>query len=79
MRASTRARKTPTNLSIRTDLVERARTLGINLSGLLEQAIEHAIKDAERAAWLASNEEAIDAYNTFVDKHGVFSDDWRKF
>jgi antitoxin CcdA len=78
-RGSSRPRKTPTNVSVRSDLVARAKQLNLNLSGLLEAAIEQAIRDAERDAWLAANEAAIDAYNTRVEKHGVFSDDWRKF
>jgi antitoxin CcdA len=79
VRASKRDRKTPTNLSVRADLVRRAKELDLNLSGLLETAIEQAIRAAERAAWLATNEDAIRAYNARVEKHGVFSDDWRTF
>ena len=79
MRASQRAPKTPTNVSIRAELVKRAKELGLNLSGLLESAIEQAIKDAEREVWLASNEQAFETYNAFVEKHGVFGDDWREF
>ncbi len=76
---STRARKTATNLSVRADLVRRARELKLNLSEVLESALERAIRDAERAGWLEENREAIDAYNAHVAKHGVFSDDWRRF
>lgn len=78
-RASARPRKTPTNVSLRTDLVQRAKELGLNLSALLEEAVEQAIAAAEREAWLAENEEAIRAYNARVERHGVFSDDWRTF
>lgn len=77
--ARTRSRKTPTNVSIREDLVRRARQLNLNLSGLLEEAIEQAIRAAERDAWLAENQEAFEAYADWVDKHGVFSERWRKF
>ena len=79
MRASRTVRKTPTNVSIRSDLVRRAKELELNLSALLESAIEQAIQAAEREAWLRSNEDAISEYNARVAKHGVFSDDWRKF
>lgn len=72
-------RKTPTNLSLRADLVRRARELKINLSAVLEAALEQAVRAAEREAWLAENAEAIDDYNARVAKHGVFSDDWRRF
>lgn len=78
-RASTSSRKTPTNVSVRADLVRRAKQLGLNLSGLLESALEDAIRAAERDAWLAENDDAISAYNARVAEQGVFSDDWRKF
>jgi antitoxin CcdA len=72
-------RKTATNLSLRADLVERARELNLNLSVVVEAALEHAVREAERAAWLAENAGAIDEYNARVAERGVFSDDWRRF
>jgi antitoxin CcdA len=78
-RAQLRPRKAATNLSVRDDLVRRAKALGLNLSEILEAALEAAVRDAERSAWEAENRDAIDAYNARVAEHGVFSDDWRKF
>jgi antitoxin CcdA len=74
-----RKRKTPTNLSVRADLVRHAKQLEINLSELLEVALEREIRDRERETWLATNRTAIDDYNAGVAKHGLFSDDWRRF
>jgi antitoxin CcdA len=74
-----RPRKAPTNLSVRVDLVKRARELGLNISELVDAALERAIKDAERAAWLEENREAIDAHNRWYRKHGLWSDGLRKF
>lgn len=71
--------KTATNLSLRADLVQRARELGLNLSAVLDTALESAVREAERAAWLRENADAIDEYNARVEKRGVFSDDWRQF
>jgi antitoxin CcdA len=79
MARASRTRKTPTNVSIRADLVKRAKELGLDLSGLLEDAIEQAIRVAEREAWERENAEAIDYYNAWVKKHGAFADQWRKF
>lgn len=72
-------RKTPTNLTLRTDLVERAKALGLNLSDVVESSLEAIIAAAEQSRWLAENEEAIDYYNAFVEKHGVFGEEHRKF
>ena len=73
------ARKTATNLSLRADLVRRAKELGLNLSDVVDAALERAIRDAEGRAWLAENEEAIGEYNALVAKRGVFSDGRRRF
>lgn len=59
--------------------MKRAKALGLNLSGLLEDAIEQAIRAAEREAWQHENAEAIDSYNEWIEKHGTFADRWRKF
>lgn len=72
-------RTVATNLSLRADLVRRAKALGINLSEVLDAALSRAIAEADRAAWLAENQEAIESYNARVREHGVFSDDWRRF
>jgi antitoxin CcdA len=74
-----RARKAPTNLSLRVDLVHRARALDLNLSEVVESALENAIVHAEQARWLLENEEAIKQYNAFIEKHGVFGDEFRQF
>jgi antitoxin CcdA len=72
-------RKIPTNLSLRSDLVHRAKQLRLNLSDLVDGALERAIKDAEGAAWLEENREAISEYNDLVAKRGVFGDGRRRF
>lgn len=72
-------RKVPTNLSLRTDLVERAKALGLNLSDVVESTLEAVIAAAEQSRWLAENEEAIEYYNAFVEKHGVFGEEHRRF
>jgi antitoxin CcdA len=74
-----RARKTPTNLSLRSDLVQRARALGLNLSEVVQSALEKAIREAEQARWLAENKEAIEQYNAFVEKNGYFGEEFREF
>ncbi len=76
---ASRPKKTPTNVSIRSDLVQRARELKLNLSQLFERALEAALQERERAEWRERNAEAIDAYNDRVAEQGVFSDEWRRF
>jgi antitoxin CcdA len=74
-----RAHKAPTNLSLRIDLVQRAKALGLNLSEVVESALEKAIREAEQARWLAENEKAIECYNSVIEKYGMFGDEFRQF
>jgi Post-segregation antitoxin CcdA len=34
---------------------------------------------AAQERWRSKNEQAIEQYNAFVERHGVFSDDFRQF
>ena len=38
-----------------------------------------ALRQWERMQWQAENREAMGAYNTYVEKNGVFSDGLRRF
>jgi antitoxin CcdA len=68
-----------TNLSINSDLLNKTKELDINLSATLEQALAAILKQKQRDRWLEENRDAIRAYNTHVEKYGVFSDDLRSF
>jgi antitoxin CcdA len=72
-------KKKPINVSLREDLVKKAKQLRINISGVVEDAVMDAIREAEQKKWLEENEEAISSYNAWVKKRGLFSDAWRKF
>jgi len=72
-------RKVRTNLSLRSDLVRRAKALGLNMSEAVDAALEEIIQSAERESWLRENQDAIADYNEGAERRGVFSDDWRTF
>lgn len=72
-------KKQPTNLSIRSDLLRRARARNINLSQTLEESLENILKEWDRQVWLEENREAIEAANRFVAEHGLWSDGLRRF
>ena len=73
----TQAPKKATNVSINADLLSKARTMNVNLSATLQQALLEAIASSQREQWLVENRAAIAAYNDHVDKHGAFSDGMR--
>jgi antitoxin CcdA len=74
-----RAPKKPANLSINSDLLVKARELNINLSATLEEALAEQLKQKQRELWRKRNAKAIQAYNRFVKKQGIFSDELRSF
>ena len=73
------AKKKSVNLSINSDLIERARALNINLSQTLEESLLQLLRQKECELWVKENEDAIAEYNKRVEKQGTFSDGLRKF
>lgn len=73
------APKKPTNVSINSDLLKKAKELKINLSATLEQALAEQLRNKQRSEWLRENADAIRVYNQFVETNGAFSDSVRKF
>ena len=72
------APKKATNLSVNSDLLNKARGLKINLSATLEQALAIQVKRTVREVWLSENREAIEALNELTNKNGLFSDSFRE-
>ncbi|WP_029918463.1 type II toxin-antitoxin system CcdA family antitoxin [Pelobacter seleniigenes] len=73
------ARKQSANLSIRSDLLQRAKQNKINLSKTLEQSLEQILGNRDREEWLKTNQEAIEAANKYVDRKGIWSEGLRQF
>ncbi len=73
------ARKVATNVSIRAEVVQEAKALGMNLSAVCEAAVVEAVRRGRQQTWLEENRAAIESYNALVARDGVLSDQWRKF
>lgn len=73
------APKKATNLSVNSDLLIKARSLKINLSAALEQALVSDVRKAEREKWKTENRNAIKALNELAENNGLFSDSYRDF
>ena len=72
------APKKATNLSVNSDLLKKARSLKINLSATLENALAIQVRKAARAQWLEENKEAITTLNDLAENNGLFSDFYRE-
>jgi antitoxin CcdA len=79
LRAASKSQKKAVNLSINRDLLNRARSVDLNLSSILEAALEQRLREQAREQWLKENRAGMEAYNEHVEKHGVFSDGLRTF
>ena len=73
------APKKPTNLSVNSDLLSQARSLDVNLSATLEEALEAIVRERRRHRWLEENRAAIGTYNEDVERNPVFSAGRRSF
>ena len=73
------AAKKSANLSINGDLLQKAKSLSINLSSTFEAALAAEVKRKRAEQWLEKNKASLDSYNAFVEKHGVFSEGIRGF
>ena len=73
------AHKQPTNVSIRADLLQKAKARKINLSQTLEKSLENILREQDRQAWVEDNREAMAAANRFIAEHGLWSDGLRRF
>lgn len=70
------AGRRPTNLSVRADLAAAARSARVNLSALLERALEVELVRARRRQWREENVASIEAYNRHVKARGAFAQIW---
>ena len=73
------APKKATNLSINSDLLNKARELKINLSASFEKSLFEIVVEKQKQSWIESNKKSIQAYNEFASKNGVFSKNSRGF
>jgi antitoxin CcdA len=71
MNASAKVRlaegRKPTNISLDVALLEAAREKGINIS----RASEAGLRAELERRWREDNAQAVEAYNAYVDEHGL--------
>lgn len=74
MKSSARKAVSPkraTNISLRSDLIEEAKRLDINISQACEEGLEQKVAKTRAEAWLEENREAIESSNAYVEKQGL--------
>ncbi len=64
-------RRKRVNLTVREDVMKKARELGLNTSRAAEAGIEAAIREEKGRRWKDENRDAIKAHNARVEREGV--------
>ena len=71
--------KRATNVSLRSDLIEEAKELGINISEACERGLSEEVMKSRREAWLKENLPALEAWNEWVRENGIPYAEYRQF
>lgn len=72
-------RRVKVNLILDADVVETARSLGLNMSRLAEAAIAEAAKEERNRLWREENAGNIVAYAEEVEREGLALSEYRSF
>ncbi len=67
----TRTPRKPTNLSLDSELLKEAKSLGINVSRSAEAGIAAAVKRHKQEQWLKENADALASSNAYVEANGL--------
>lgn len=73
------AARQPANLSIDSQLMKEAKGLNVNVSRAAEAGIAEAVAAEKTRLWKLENRATMDAWNDYVDKHGILLAEHRQF
>ena len=66
-------------VTIDAELAQRANSAGIDLSQLLERALKSELVSPRQCGLSDADRAAIEWHNKYIEEHGSFADEWRKF
>ena len=78
-RAIYSAGKQRLNVTVRGDLIERARAAGLNISSVVEESLQERLRKAEGERWQAENAEAIAYHKARIARDGPLNTDLVRF
>jgi antitoxin CcdA len=67
------------NLSVSGKLIDEARSLKLNLSRVLEEALEAKLREQRALKWQEENREAIAFHNERIAREGMWNKDLLSF
>lgn len=69
----------PANLSIDSQLMREAKGLNVKVSRVAEAGIAEAVAAEKTRLWKLENRATMDAWNDYVEKHGIPLSQHRQF
>jgi antitoxin CcdA len=73
------ASRRPTNVTLPESLLREARELEINVSQACERGLAAEVAESKARRWLRENRAAMDAWNEYIDEHGLPLAEFRQF
>ncbi|MBN5281993.1 type II toxin-antitoxin system CcdA family antitoxin [Serratia ureilytica] len=77
--ANNNVTKKTVNVTIDRDLFLRAKSLGVNVSSVLTDALSVRVRDIEIQQWREQNRAALEELNRITEENGLLSDEYRTF
>ncbi|ANS42011.1 plasmid maintenance protein CcdA [Serratia plymuthica] len=77
--ANSNVTKKTVNVTIDRDLFQRAKSLGVNVSSVLTDALSVRVRDIEIQQWREQNRAALEELNRITEENGLLSDEYRAF
>lgn len=71
--------KKATNITLSVDVLNEAKSLGINISQACDQYLRELVRQERERRWREENAEFITAYNRTVETEGLPLEQWRMF
>lgn len=76
---STKPERRAVNLSVSSKLIDEARAQKLNLSRVLEEALEAKLREQRALQWQEENREAIAYHNERIAREGMWNKDLLSF
>ncbi|HAT51644.1 MAG: type II toxin-antitoxin system CcdA family antitoxin [Nitrospirae bacterium] len=71
--------KHATNLSLSNDVLEAAKSLGINISRVCDNHLREVVLREQEHKWREDHADFIAAYNATIEAEGLPLDEWKSF
>ncbi|HWD27747.1 MAG TPA: type II toxin-antitoxin system CcdA family antitoxin [Rhizomicrobium sp.] len=71
--------KKAVNVSVDAELLKIAKEIGVNISKVAEDALRKATEPERIRRWREENKEAIESYNAYIERNGIFGEELLEF